>query len=241
MTRSTVPPGWKGDGLGVPVGYERQLTIGVQPEEGAERREGCSLIGATREHPGWLSVGSLDEIDLADLEYRASLRRSPGRLPRSTANQVLLDSWVALLSPYFDHCEAASLTLTYSDDYGYRNGLMLPRNVRSDFLRALAHCRPGFVRNCQGIEHHNTGRLILHSHGMLGGDWSQSDRDDFKSYWDNTRGWSRVEAVTERGGCVAYCAKHLLKRGAADLFDFQVTPPARAGSRQSRREAAAGW
>jgi len=190
---------------------------------------------ATREHPGHVLHGWLGQEQLRDLEARADLRKSPPRLPRSQANRELLDTWVELLGPHFDGCAAASVTLTYSNEYGYAHGCMLARNVRTDFLRALAHERPdGFTPWCLGIEHHNTGRDILHAHAMLGGDWSATDMQRFSNYWESDRGWCRIEPVTAAGGCVQYCAKHLLKRGAADNFDFRVRP-FREGSRAARR------
>jgi hypothetical protein len=179
---------------------------------------------ATREHGSAVVIGKLDELELDDLRYRASLRTPPGRLPRSEANQAVLDSWVSLLSPHFGD-DAVNLTGTYSDNYGYSHGLMLARNVLADFRRALAHERPGaFLPWCIGIEHHNTGRDVLHFHAMVGGEWTEDDRAALKAYWDYSRGWSVAKAVSDAGGCVGYCAKHLLKRGAADNFDFQLAP-----------------
>jgi len=219
---------------------------GRSPQDGSGRPE-ASEHGAsgrwpwpaTREHGSAVELRTADSAELADLENRAIARRGPDSVRRSLVDQSLLDSWVSLLGPHFDGCDAASVTMTYATDYGYSHGLMLPRNVRSDFLRAVSQQRPNvFTPWGQGIEQHNTGRLILHSHAILGGDWSELDMARFKAMWEATRGWCRIEPVTAAGGCVAYCAKHLLKRGAADNFDFQVTRPARAGSRQRRREDA---
>jgi hypothetical protein len=118
-----------------------------------------------------------------------------------------------------------SLTGTYSDGYGYSHGLMLPRNVMTDFARAIEHERPGvFLPRCIGVEEHNSGRAVLHFHAMIGGVWSKDERDALEAYWDFSRGWAKAKAVSDSGGCVGYCAKHLLKRGSADNFDFQLAP-----------------
>jgi len=178
---------------------------------------------ATREHGGAVSHFHLGDDAIADLTERGRRRRRPDSLPRSTANQAYLDGWVSLLGPHFDADSSCNLTGTYSDDYGRDHGLMNERNVRADFIAALKHERPGtFLPWCVGVEKHNTGRDVLHFHAMVGGDWSQDDMDALKRYWDSTRGWSVCKPVAASGGCVAYCAKHLLKRGAADNFDFQL-------------------
>lgn len=213
------------------------MAIGEEAGRGAERSAGASrfLIRATQEHPSAVLLRVADAAELQDLDNRAIERKSPGRLPRSQANAALLESWVGVLGPHFDGKAAASLTLTYSNEYGYSHGLMLARNVRADFLRAVQHQRPdGFIPWTLGIEHHNTGRDILHAHAMLGGWWFPQDMAEFKAYWTATRGWCRIAPVTASGGCVAYCAKHLLKRGAADNFDFGVDA-FRKGSRAARR------
>lgn len=198
------------------------------------------LFGATREHGGAVVLGKLSEEAIEDLTERGARRARPGALPRGIGNQAMLDAWVELLGPHFDASSSVNLTGTYSDSYGESNGLMLVRNVSRDFLRALAHERPDvWLPWCIGIEQHNTHRNVLHFHAMVGGDWSDEQIASLKAYWDFSRGWSVAKRVSDSGGCVAYCAKHLLKRGSEDNFDFSVTRPARAGSRQARRDAAA--
>jgi hypothetical protein len=67
-----------------------------------------------------------------------------------------------------------------------------------------------------------TGRPILHFHAMIGGTWSADDLQDAQRLWTDTRGWAVAKPVTDRGGCVEYAAKHLLKQGSADNFEFMV-------------------
>lgn len=211
-----------------------QLRIGeYAPESPAKTAAPARLFPATREHAGGILLRTATADELSDLETRAIARRGPGPIPRGHEAQKVLDSWVGLLSPYFDGHRAVNLTGTYRDDYGQSHGLMLPRNVRRDFLRAVEHERPHvFTPWCLGIERHNTGRDVLHFHAMLGGDWSDDEITRLKAFWTYTRGWAVAKPVSATGGCVAYCAKHLLKRGD---FDFRVSG-ARPGSRQARRE-----
>lgn len=197
------------------------------------------IVPATREHGSAVLLGHVSDDELDCLRARGLARRRPDPLPRNVANQAVLDGWVSLLAPHFDGDGAVNLTGTYSDAYGVSHGLMLSRNVVQDFIRAIRHERPdGFLPWCVGVERHNTGRDVLHFHAMVGGVWSEDDRLRLKNYWDSTRGWSCVKAVSDSGGCVNYCAKHLLKRGAADNFDFQLVPSRRYPSRHDRRVAA---
>lgn len=203
----------------------RPTTVRVSDRETDGRGAGSRwLWPATREHGSAVLLGHLTDDELVNLDARAFARRRPDPLPRNVANQAVLDGWVALLSPHFDADGSVNLTGTYSDAYGISHGLMLPRNVVADFLRALEHVRPGErLPWCIGVERHNTGRDVLHFHAMVGGCWSADDRLILKHHWDSTRGWSVAKSVSDSGGCVSYCAKHLLKRGAADNFDFQLT------------------
>jgi hypothetical protein len=57
---------------------------------------------------------------------------------------------------------------------------------------------------------------------MLGGTWSAVDLANAQERWTDTRGWAVAKVVTDRSGCVEYAAKHLLKQGAADNFEFMV-------------------
>lgn len=195
------------------------------------------LWPATRGAGSAVLIGNADRVEIERSRIRGERRRRPDPLPRNVSNQAVLDSWVTLLAPHFDAAGAVNLTGTYSDSYGQSHGLMLARNVVTDFTRAIAHQRPDdkFLPWCIGVEQHNTGRDVLHFHAMVGGEWSEDDRRALKAYWDYSRGWSVAKAVSDAGGCVGYCAKHLLKRGAADNFDFQLFASRTFQSRHDKR------
>jgi hypothetical protein len=57
---------------------------------------------------------------------------------------------------------------------------------------------------------------------LLGGVWTADELTDAQRLWVEYRGWAKVLPVTDRSGCVEYAAKHLLKQGAADNFEFMV-------------------
>lgn len=191
---------------------------------------------ADREHGGIVRIHTVGDLEISQSRFKGELRKPPASLPRNQANQDVLDGWVSLLSPHFDGTAAVNLTGTYRDDYGYSHGLMLPRNVIRDFIAALHHERPDtFLPWCLGVERHNTGRDVLHFHAMIGGEWSQADCEQLRWFWGYSRGWAVAKPVSDAGGCVGYCAKHLLKRGAADNFDFQLVPQRRIPSRHDKR------
>jgi hypothetical protein len=215
------------------------------PEDGDPRRlaavsgsetRPALLFGATRDKPGGVVVYQADGAYLEDLASRAIERQRPGSLPRSKGNQKVLDAWETFLGPHFDATCAVNLTGTYRNDYGYSHGLMLARNVVVDFLRVLKHEQVGEVPWCIGTEQHRTGRDILHFHAMVGGDWDAVSVERLEAYWLYSRGWAVAKLVSDAGGCVGYCAKHLLKRGAADNFEFRL-PSQVFGSRYARRQA----
>ena len=195
------------------------------------------LWPTTRDQPGAcvirpMSQGELDER----VRGRSDGEPRPAALPRTEANRALLSAWVQLLAPRFDADGTVNLTGTYRDDYGLSHGLMLPRNVVRDFTRAIDYMRPDeSLPWAIGVERHNTGRDVLHFHAMVGGDWTQDECDRLKAYWTYTRGWAVAKPVVEVGGCVAYCAKHLLKRGSADNFEFELAPHLAFPSRHDKR------
>ena len=193
------------------------------------------LWPATREHGGAVLLRHVRENELEDLAERAIARRRPEPLPRNQANQAVLDGWVGMLAPHFDGEGAMNLTGTYADAYGYGHGCMLPRNVIKDFRTFIDQERPGvFLPWIIGVEAHNTGRDVLHFHAMVGGSWSEADMERLQARWTYSRGWAVAKPVTAAGGCVAYCAKHLLKRGADDTLEFRLVTPRRL-SRHARR------
>jgi len=174
---------------------------------------------------------------LADLESRAATRRLPPALPRRKQDTAILDQWVTFLSPLFASSGSVHFTGTYSDEYGYANGLMHPRNVFKDFgsfYRSLKRTRQEPL--AIGVEKHPGGRKILHLHALIGGSWDSADRERLTAEWRRHRGWATATEVHDREGCVGYAAKHLMKQDAEDCFDIRI--PARNGSRHERRRVA---
>jgi len=214
------------------VALGRQRTRGTDCAPSARH-----LWPATREQGSEIQLRHVREGELEDLAERAIARRRPEPLPRNQANQAVLDGYVGMFSPHFDGGGAMNLTGTYTDGYGYAHGLMLPRNIIKDFRAFIDQERPGvFDPWLIGVEAHNTGRDILHFHAMVGGTWSEADMERLQARWVYSRGWAVAKSVTAAGGCVAYCAKHLLKRGADDTLDFRLVSPRRLSRHTKRME-----
>jgi hypothetical protein len=135
------------------------------------------------------------------------------------------DGWADFLAPHFA-AGACNFSGTYCDGYGYSHGLMASRNVLKDFAAFKRELGWGSATDCCGVEHApqgvSSGRPILHFHGMIAGARSAAELAEAHDLWADRRGWSVVKPVTDREGCVEYAAKHLLKQGAADNFDFHV-------------------
>lgn len=140
----------------------------------------------------------------------ACLLTSPGTTPRA--------AWVAWLSPVFAGNDSCYFTGTYRDDYGFDNGLMLPRNVFKDFARYMASW--GFSgRYIVGVEQHQY-RDILHLHGILEGPFTTEQRHWIKDYWEAQRGYARALPVLD--GCASYVTKYALK-GDTDNFEWRLS------------------
>lgn len=150
----------------------------------------------------------------------AAPARPQGAKGGSRAGSVAA-AWVNWLSPRFGDNGSAYFTGTYSDDYGYANGLMVPRNVHKDVKRFLDRevheSLRGRLYIC-GVEQH-AYRDILHWHGIVQGDFTQADLDYLKETWAATRGHARVLPVTD--GCASYVTKYALK-GDTDNFEWRL-------------------
>lgn len=133
------------------------------------------------------------------------------------------DAWVAWLAPHFTGNDSAYFTGTYSDDYGYSNGLMLPRNVHKDFERFM--CDEGGLlrvderRFIVGVERH-AYRDILHLHGIIEGPFTPDELRWLKRLWSLNRGHARVLPVQD--GCASYVTKYALK-GDTDSFEWRLS------------------
>jgi hypothetical protein len=168
-------------------------------------------------------------------------------LPRRGTDREIVEAWADFLTPHFgSNRPALNLTGTYSDDYGYPNGLMHARNVMADFGRFLHYINRDRDAGCIGVELAPQGRLsgrsILHFHALIGGSWSRPDCKRIECLWATHRGWARAKLTDDRAGCIEYAAKHLLKQGAADNFDFWPSTRSHFVSRQDRRiERGRSW
>lgn len=145
----------------------------------------------------------------ADGVKAASLLLAAGATPR--------DAWIAWLSPIFARSDSAYFTGTYSDEYGYPNGLMKQRNVHKDFARFLE----SFDYQGQyivAVEQHQY-RDILHLHAILEGPFNERQLQWMKAWWAVERGHARVLPVTD--GCASYVTKYALK-GDTDSFEWRL-------------------
>jgi len=183
--------------------------------------------------PGAVIITQATPEYLEDLEDRASRRRSPKPIKRAKQDTELLNAWAGMLAPHFANGQAVHFTGTYSDDYGYRNGLMLARNVQRDFRRFLKDMGWDDRAFCIGVEVHKSGRAILHLHALIGGSWDAAQRNHLKQAWAMYRGHARATQVVTREQCVEYAAKHCMKTDITESFDFVLQP--RNGSRHERR------
>lgn len=197
-----------------------------------QRRSDCLLADT---FPGSVVLRSLTDEDRDRLEARR--RPLPAPLPMRTHDRSLVNAYVDLLLPWFEGYRGLDFTGTYSDAYGYRNGLMLSRNVEADFRRFMSwkglHHRPWAI----GIERHpQTHRNVLHLHAIVAGDWTREDCDDFRACWAVHRGHAKAKPVVDADGFCGYVCKHLLKQGSdGDQLAFYLPPP-RFRSRHDRRQ-----
>jgi hypothetical protein len=198
-------------------------------------REGRGeFFPATVSAPGGIYIGELAEDD--DSRGVSLRRHRPNALPRKLEDTALVEAWGDLLAPFFGDGESCNFTGTYSDVYGYSHGCMLVRNVVKDFLAFRDHLGRSADAACIGVEFHPSGRAILHFHALMAGTWTDADIEAAQFEWTMFRGWAKAKRVADRDGCVRYAAKHLLKQGAADNFEFWR--PAIYQSRRERRSAA---
>lgn len=127
------------------------------------------------------------------------------------------EAWVSWLSPVFAGSDSCYFTGTYSDDYGYPNGLMASRNVHKDFRRFLE----SFDYSGQyivGVEPH-AWRDILHLHAILEGPMTEEQMRWVKLHWSTERGHARALPVLD--GCESYITKYALK-GDTDNFEWRL-------------------
>lgn len=131
---------------------------------------------------------------------------------------AVVRAWCDWLSPHFAGNDSAYLTLTYSDDYGYPHGCMLPRNCQSDVRRWVHSLGLEARRFIWAVEPHRD-RTILHLHGIIEGPFTFDQRGILEAAWRQERGWARVLPVLD--GCESYVTKYALK-STVEAFDFNL-------------------
>jgi len=154
---------------------------------------------------GGLALGSELEHErrIAEIDYRVKDVRG---------------LWLAWIAPRFKE-GAVYFTGTYSEEYGYANGLMSARNVHKDFRRFLAEHGMTNVEFVNGVEKHQY-RDILHCHGIIAGEFTDLDRYLLDAEWQRDRGFCRVLPVLD--GCASYVTKYALKNDT-DNFDWNLS------------------
>lgn len=128
------------------------------------------------------------------------------------------EAWIRWLSPSFTGNDSCYITGTYSDEYGFPNGLMIVRNVHKDFTRFLESFDFTGDYIC-GVEPH-AFRDILHCHGILQGPFTDPQLKWIKSWWASDRGHCRTLPVQD--GCASYVTKYALK-GDTDSFGWRLS------------------
>lgn len=147
--------------------------------------------------------------------YAATALLARRRAPDRAATAA--NGWVRWLSPHFPP-GSLYFTGTYSDDYGFPHGLMVPRNVHKDFRRFLVDNGLMGHEFINGVEHHRY-RDILHLHAVIRGDFSDVERRLLKARWESERGFARALPVLD--GCTSYVTKYALK-GDTESFDWNL-------------------
>lgn len=128
------------------------------------------------------------------------------------------DAWIEMLLPHFSDADCCFFTGTYSDEYGYPHGLMLPRNALADFRRFLAD--EGYQDNAWVVcaEPHQC-RPIWHHHALLAGVDAAAGAH-LKAAWVSSRGWADAPPLHDGGVC--YATKYATKSGNEVLFEWNL-------------------
>lgn len=186
---------------------------------GMGHRTDSTILLPHRRNSGRHGSSGVDGVALGGGRQRSggsaqgSLLTATGKTPR--------EAWVNWLRPVFAGKDSCYFTGTYSDGYGFPNGLTLTRNVHKDFERFLAHT--GFLdlserRYVNGVERH-AYRDILHLHGILEGPFTKDEMRYLKAMWEAERGWCKALPVLD--GCESYVTKYALK-GDTDSFEWRL-------------------
>lgn len=193
------------------------------PPMGGGSTDPLRMFPASAVSGGAVVSYKVDPDELQGFEHRGDFQDPRGREKRPDSPETT--AWLTLLSPHFSEGHSLNFTGTYSDDYGYSNGLMHARNVERDFKRFLRSVGRTDESWVLGVEHHRTGRKILHLHAVVAGHWSDADIVLADYEWQRYRGFCRAGTVNDRAGAVRYAVKHAMKQGGAECLFWRVPSP----------------
>jgi len=132
--------------------------------------------------------------------------------------------WCQWLEPHFRNPDgdnehtACYFTGTYSDEYGFANGMTHPRNVHKDVRGWLKEMGMDATQYIVASEPHQF-RDILHCHGIVKGAFTREQLVWMQKWWATTRGHARMLPVLD--GCLSYVTKYALKADT-DCFDWRL-------------------
>jgi hypothetical protein len=150
-----------------------------------------------------------------DLDHLRAEHENPAGIRRSS--DVVRDAWVGFVQGGLGVEDVCFFSGSYSDEYGYPNGLMLARNVQRDFKRFLKAFGYDGRSWTNSVEKHPSGRDVLHLHALING-MTGADMRRFERAWTASRGWSKAVSCTDGG--VRYCCKYALKGAYVESFEW---------------------
>lgn len=165
---------------------------------------------------GQLSGSELDA--LWDSCGEGDAAASEARRATRPQDPVML-AWIEMLLGYFDGDSCSFVTLTYSDAYGYPNGMTKPDNCLRDFKRFLAAHKLDSEHWVVCAEPHQE-RSIWHMHALLA-NCPPDLQAALEAEWSATRGHSSFAPLHDGG--VNYATKYALKGSDSIRFDWHLT------------------
>lgn len=141
-----------------------------------------------------------------------SLRRSASKPMPAWGRGAYQEAWGAFQSWRLSASDPVAFTGTYSDAYGGSHGLWDADRVERDVREALSGLPlQGDALFC--VEHHPSGRHILHVHGVLSGCCGDLLADRWRC-----RGFHRLRVLNGSDAALRYVCKHAAKQDRALLF-----------------------
>lgn len=165
---------------------------------------------------GVIRTSTLDPDEVAQLRRRQA---AGGAGAGNHRVDPVRDAWIEMLLPHFSEADCCFFTGTYSDAYGYPNGMMKPDNVLRDWRRFLKKHHLEHTDWVVCAEPHQE-RAIWHVHALLA-DCDKKMRQMLKADWGATRGGADAPRLHDGG--VNYATKYALKSGESIMFDWCLT------------------